>query len=76
MEAFDLAVQNFKEKGDQIERASSSKLSAVIQLPDQRFKVISALAKRDPRAPANSPSKCFRTMRAMSLTNPTINPGE
>ena len=48
MEAFDLAVQNFKEKGDQTERASSSKVSAVIQLPDQRFKVISALAKRDP----------------------------
>jgi hypothetical protein len=33
MEAFDLAVQNFKEKGDQTERASSSRLSAVIQLP-------------------------------------------
>jgi hypothetical protein len=48
MEAFDLAVQNFKEKGDQTERASSSRLSAVIQLPDQRFAVISALAKRDP----------------------------
>lgn len=48
MEAFDLAVQNFKEKGDQTERASSSKVSAIIQLPDQRFKVISALAKRDP----------------------------
>lgn len=48
MEAFDLAVQNFKEKGDQTERASSSKVSAIIQLPDQRFKVITALAKRDP----------------------------
>src|ERR1044071_9229533 len=48
MEAYDLAVQNFKEKGDQTERASSSKVSAIIQLPDQRFKVISALAKRDP----------------------------
>ncbi|HEU5131343.1 MAG TPA: hypothetical protein VFT26_04535, partial [Pyrinomonadaceae bacterium] len=48
MEAFDLAVQNFKEKGDQVERASSNKRSAIIQLPDQRFTVISALAKRDP----------------------------
>src|SRR5829696_5711412 len=48
MEAFDLAVQNFKEKGDQIERASSSKVSAIIQLPDQRFKVLTALAKRAP----------------------------
>lgn len=48
MEAFDLAVQNFKEKGDQIQRASSSPTSAVIPLPDQRFKVISAFAKRDP----------------------------
>jgi len=48
MEAFELAVQNFKEKGDQTERASSSRVSAVIQLPDQRFTVIFALAKRDP----------------------------
>jgi len=48
MEAFDLAVQNFKEKGDQTERTSSSKVAAIIQLPDQRFKVITALAKRDP----------------------------
>jgi len=48
MEAFELAVQNFKEKGDQTERASSSRVSAVIQLPDQRFTVISALAKRHP----------------------------
>jgi hypothetical protein len=48
MEAFDLAVQIFKEKGDQLQRASDSKFSAVIAVPDQRFTVISALAKRDP----------------------------
>ena len=48
MEAFDLAVQNFKEKGDQIQRASGSQFAAVIPVPDQRFTVISALAKRDP----------------------------
>jgi hypothetical protein len=48
MEAFDLAVQNFKEKGDQNQRASSSQFLAAIPLPDQRFKVITALAKRDP----------------------------
>ncbi len=48
MEAFDLAVQNFKEQGDQIQRASGSQFAAVIPLPDQRFKVITALAKRDP----------------------------
>src|SRR6185503_12304820 len=47
MEAFDLAVQNFKDNGDQITRASKSQFSAVIPLPDQRFKVITALAKRD-----------------------------
>src|ERR1043165_2981823 len=46
MEAFDFAVQIFKEKGDQIQRASDSKFSAVIPVPDQRFIVISALAKR------------------------------
>src|SRR4030095_13484324 len=33
IEAFDLAVQNFKEHGDQITRASKSQFSAVIPLP-------------------------------------------
>ena len=47
-EAFDIAVQNFKEKGDQTQRASSSQFAAVITVPDQRYTVISALAKRDP----------------------------
>lgn len=48
MEAFDLAVQNFKEKGDQTQRTSSSQFAAVIPIPDQRFIVLSAFAKRDP----------------------------
>ncbi|HJS24733.1 MAG TPA: hypothetical protein VJ751_10300 [Pyrinomonadaceae bacterium] len=47
-EAFDLAVQNFKEHGDQTRRASEKRFSATIALPDQRFKVITALAKYDP----------------------------
>jgi hypothetical protein len=48
MEAFDLAVQNFKEKGDEVRRTSQSQFAARIAVPDQRFKVMSALAKRDP----------------------------
>ncbi|HEX6715702.1 MAG TPA: hypothetical protein VF088_01250 [Pyrinomonadaceae bacterium] len=48
LEAFDLAVQNFKENGDQVRRTSQSRFAAVIPLPDQRFKVIAALARRDP----------------------------
>ena len=48
MEAFDLAVQNYKERGDEVRRTSQSRTAAIIQVPDQRFKVISALAKRDP----------------------------
>ena len=47
-EAFDLAVQNFKENGDQEKRTSKSQFAARIQLPDQRFRVIGALARRDP----------------------------
>jgi hypothetical protein len=47
MEAFDLAIQNFKEHGDQTTRTSTSQFAAAIALPDQRFKVIAALAKRD-----------------------------
>ncbi|HEU4932970.1 MAG TPA: hypothetical protein VFT48_12895 [Pyrinomonadaceae bacterium] len=48
MEAFELAVQNFKENGDVVNRTSKSQFAAVIPLPDQRFKVLAALAKRDP----------------------------
>jgi hypothetical protein len=48
MEAFDLAVQNFKENGDVITRTSKSQFAALISQPDQRFKVLTALAKRDP----------------------------
>ena len=48
MEAFDLAVQNFKENGDVVNRTSKSQFAAVIPQPDQRFKVLAALAKRDP----------------------------
>src|SRR6187455_1858781 len=39
-EAFDLAVQNFKEHGDEVKRTSQSRFAAVIQVPDQRFKVL------------------------------------
>src|SRR5688500_6530141 len=45
MEAFELAVQDFKEQGDQVKRTSQSQYAAAIALPDQRFKVISALAQ-------------------------------
>jgi len=48
MEAFDLAVQHYRENGEQVTRSSKSQFAARIQLPDQRFKVITALAKRDP----------------------------
>ncbi len=50
MEAFDLAVQNFKETGDEPRRTSQSQFAARIEVPDQRYKVISAVAKRDPAA--------------------------
>jgi tetratricopeptide (TPR) repeat protein len=49
-EAFDLATQQFKETGDVVRRASDSQFAARIPLPDQRYKVITALAKRDPAA--------------------------
>lgn len=49
LEAFDLAVQNFKEHGDEIRRTSQSQVAAIVALPDERFQVISALAKRDPQ---------------------------
>lgn len=48
MEAFELAAQDFKEVGNQTRRVSESRFAARYSLPDQRFKVIGALAKRDP----------------------------
>ena len=48
MEAFDLAVQNYKEVGDETKRVSESQFAARYALPDQRFKVITAFARRDP----------------------------
>ena len=48
MEAFDLATQNYKEHGDQVRRTSESQFAARLGIPDQRYKVIAALAKRDP----------------------------
>lgn len=50
MEAFDLATQNFKELGDQVRRSSDGQFAARMTVPDQRYKVIAALAKRDPAA--------------------------
>jgi hypothetical protein len=48
LEAFDLAAQDYKKVGDERRRVSSSQFAAHYTLPDQRFKVIRALAKRDP----------------------------
>jgi hypothetical protein len=42
-EAFDLAVQNYKEKGD----ADTNDGKLLIRTPDQRYTVIGAIAKRD-----------------------------
>lgn len=47
MEAFDLSGQYFKEAGDADRRDSQFHITRV---PDQRFKVITAYAKRDPAA--------------------------
>jgi hypothetical protein len=48
MEAFELAVQNYKEAGNETRRVSETQFAARYALPDQRFKVITALARRDP----------------------------
>ena len=50
MEAFDLAVKNFKASGEELRPVSKSQFAAVIRMSDQRYEVISALAKRDPAA--------------------------
>lgn len=49
-EAFDLAVQDYKENGDVVARVSNKQFAARIPAPDQRYKVLTALAKRDPAA--------------------------
>jgi tetratricopeptide (TPR) repeat protein len=50
IEAFDLAAQDFKENGDVVGRTSASQYAARIPAPDQRYKVITAYAKRDSAA--------------------------
>jgi hypothetical protein len=47
IEAFDLSSQHFKEAGDADRRDSQFHIT---RMPDQRFKVITAYAKRDPAA--------------------------
>jgi hypothetical protein len=44
-ESFELAKQNYKEAGDEPRKAGAF---AVESVPDQRYKVIKAIAKRDP----------------------------
>lgn len=48
LEAFELATQNYKENGDQDKSQPSQFLRRA--LPDQRYTVIAAYAKRDPQA--------------------------
>ena len=48
-EAFELAVQDYREVGDVEKRTSSSPFAARIDVQDQRHKVVAAVAKRDPR---------------------------
>jgi hypothetical protein len=50
IEAFELAAQDFKENGDVVGRTSASQYAARIPAPDQRYKVITAYAKRDSAA--------------------------
>lgn len=45
IEAFELASQDFKEKGDKPKRDGH----LIVEVPDQRYSVISAVAKRDAR---------------------------
>ncbi len=42
-EAYDLAQQNYKEKGDKPRNEGN----LIVQVPDQRYRVISAIARRD-----------------------------
>jgi hypothetical protein len=51
-EAFELASRYFRERGDEVrnepKRADSRVSGLVVQLPDQRFVVLRAIARRDP----------------------------
>ena len=49
-EAFELATQNYKEVGDPERRVGTGQFAARIEVPDQRHKVVAALAKRNPLA--------------------------
>jgi len=72
MEAFDLARQNFKEVGDEPRRTSQSQFAARIQVPDQRYKVISALAKRDPAAARKLSDKMLQDEAREAAEKPAV----
>ena len=74
MEAFDLAVQDFKEQGDQTRRTSQSQFAAVIALPDQRFKVIAALARRDPAKAKELTQKLLDDAATEAADKPAADP--
>jgi hypothetical protein len=71
MEAFDLATQNFKEQGDQVRRSSENQFAARIGLPDQRYKVIAALAKRDPAAARKLSDQMLKDEASEAADKPT-----
>ena len=74
MEAFDLATQNFKEQGDQVRRSSDNQFAARIALPDQRYKVITALAKRDPAAARKLSDQMLKDEAREAADKPTTDP--
>jgi len=73
-EAFDIATQNFKEHGDVENKASNSQFAARIPLPDQRYKVITALAKRDSAAARKLSEQATQSDLQALEQNGTANP--
>ena len=73
-EAFDLATQNFKEQGDQVRRSSENQFAARISLPDQRYKVITALAKRDPARARTLSDQMLKDEAREAADKPTTDP--
>lgn len=71
MEGFDLAVQDFKQNSELANPVSESRFLAKAAAPDQRYKVISALAQRDPVAARKLSDQLIEEDLRAAEANPT-----
>ena len=67
IEAFDLATQNFKEKGD---KPRTEGRAMLVEIPDQRYVVIRAVSRRDPAWAKKLTDEMLKDSQEVAKTGP------